>query len=349
MCGQGGTWVDSRPTGNANDGGRYTGYARVDTACWVMPEGQHSIAGHELMHTLGAVQPSAPHRTALGHCTDEADALCYEDGSGQPMVATCTAPGAEALFDCNRDDYFDPRPTSTGYLAGAWNTARSSFLDVVPAAGAPGSVTPAPAPSTPAPAAAPAVVSVVVSTATTAYVATPRPVTVTVTTDGRPVATPVTLQAYAGTAGWQPVGTLSTSSVGTARFVLRASAAGSAPLRAVVPGTALVAAARSASVQVTVLRRTTSLAAAARAGRPTVLTATVKAGATPVNGQHLTLQQRPTGSTAWRTVTRKLTSRSGQVTYPVSPTRTTSYRWLYPGSWSMAPSVSATTTARPAR
>lgn len=360
LCGVAETYQDdSVGPGNDNDGG-VAMYGRVDSGCWVARAGQHSAPAHELMHMLGAVQPSAPHRTTLGHCTDEADALCYADGSGQPMVSTCTAAGAEALFDCNRDDYFDPRPNPTGYLAGAWNTARSSFLDVVGAAPAPvtpapptpvtpAPVNPAPVTPPPAPAPAPAVVTVVLTTAATAYVATPQAVAVSVTAGGRPVATPVTLQAYGAATGWQPVGTLSTSSAGTARFVLRASVAGRSLLRAVVPGSALVAAGRSASVSVQVLRRTTALAAAVRAGRPAVLTATVKAGAAPVAGQYLTLQQRPAGSTAWRPLTRKLTNRAGQVTYPVRPARATAYRWLYPGSWSMAPSVSPTTTVRPVR
>ena len=43
--------------------------------CWV-----DTVAAHELLHTLGAVQASAPNATDYGHCTDEWDVMCYRDG-----------------------------------------------------------------------------------------------------------------------------------------------------------------------------------------------------------------------------------------------------------------------------
>jgi hypothetical protein len=105
-------------------------YARVDTPCWAVPRDGHSTPAHELMHMLGAVQPSAPHATAYGHCTDEHDAMCYADGDGQRLRRVCSQPDSEQVFDCDRDDYFDPRPDPTSeYLRTHWNTADSSFLD----------------------------------------------------------------------------------------------------------------------------------------------------------------------------------------------------------------------------
>ncbi len=136
LCGIGQIYRDDRAVDNVNDS-YYTMTARVDRGCWAMFPGWHSTAAHELMHMLGGVQRSAPNATSYGHCTDERDAMCYADGgtsaggSLAKMRQICTAPGAEGLLDCNRDDYFNPgTPTSGSYLANYWNTANSSYLDV---------------------------------------------------------------------------------------------------------------------------------------------------------------------------------------------------------------------------
>lgn len=119
-------------------------YGRVDTGCWNRTD--HSSALHELLHTLGAVQPSAPHATALFHCTDESDAMCYSDAAGVTTTQTCPVEN-EWLLDCGNDDYFSTSPAAGSYLATHWNTASSAFLsssltatDPVPP--------PAPAPTT---------------------------------------------------------------------------------------------------------------------------------------------------------------------------------------------------------
>jgi hypothetical protein len=130
LCGVADVYLDDRPTAANRNNGGLPMYARVDTPCWAVSSGGHSTPAHELMHMLGAVQPSAPHATATGHCTDEKDAMCYPDGDGQAMRRVCTQPDDEQLFDCDRDDYFDPRPEPPSeYLQKHWNTASSSFLD----------------------------------------------------------------------------------------------------------------------------------------------------------------------------------------------------------------------------
>jgi hypothetical protein len=89
------------------------------------------VAAHELTHNLGGVQQDAPHATAGGHCWDDADIMCYDDGSGVPVQQVCAA-AQEDLLDCNHDDYFSTDPSPGTFLADNWNTASSGFLDTVP-------------------------------------------------------------------------------------------------------------------------------------------------------------------------------------------------------------------------
>lgn len=125
-CGIGTLWGDdtAAPSNANNSGG---GYARVDRPCWGAV-----AAAHETMHTLGAVQRSAPHATANYHCTDENDIMCYSDsGGGRPAMDYVCTDGAWArldLFDCNSDDYYSTNPAAGSYLDTHWNVANSSFL-----------------------------------------------------------------------------------------------------------------------------------------------------------------------------------------------------------------------------
>lgn len=115
-----------------------TGYARVDRPCWgTGDQGYRSTAAHELVHTLGAVQASAPRATPGGHCTDEWDLLCYADDDQVKVTHRCVdgLGGTEhegdhndRLLDCGGDDYFHPHPPAGSYLARHWNVADSSYL-----------------------------------------------------------------------------------------------------------------------------------------------------------------------------------------------------------------------------
>lgn len=129
LCGVASMYLnDNQAQGNPNNG-TYAQYARVDSGCWGLGNGaaQHSVEAHEVLHTLGGVQNTAPHSTRAGHCWDESDTMCYPDGGGYPMQQLCPVE-REYLFDCSNDDYFSTYPDPGSYLDGHWNAADSRFL-----------------------------------------------------------------------------------------------------------------------------------------------------------------------------------------------------------------------------
>jgi hypothetical protein len=129
MCGMGLLYVDDKAAQTNVNNGSNPQYARIDQGCWGVGDGagQHSVEAHELLHTLGGVQPSAPNATASGHCTDDSDTMCYVDASGVVLRQSCPAE-REYLFDCDTDDYFSTSPQPGSYLDTHWNSARSRFL-----------------------------------------------------------------------------------------------------------------------------------------------------------------------------------------------------------------------------
>lgn len=88
---------------------------------------------HEYAHTMGALQSSAPHATQREpsskqkHCTDSqtigrggTDIMCKSDGEGEVFGNACSGM-YPFRFDCNNDDYFNPKPEAGSYLATHWN------------------------------------------------------------------------------------------------------------------------------------------------------------------------------------------------------------------------------------
>ncbi|MGI8810643.1 MAG: fibronectin type III domain-containing protein [Acidimicrobiales bacterium] len=130
-CGIGEFFGDDRFGAQNLDNGPASLVSRVDSGCWGNPG--ELAEGHELFHTLGAVQHSAPHATGGAHCSDEVDRMCGVDGTGVVLTTPCPT-RHENLFDCNHDDYFHTNPAPGSYLATHWNTANSRFLAQPPAA-----------------------------------------------------------------------------------------------------------------------------------------------------------------------------------------------------------------------
>lgn len=89
---------------------------------------------HEVGHTIGAVQVSAPHSTGWGHCYTTVDVMCSADGGpwfvgGGTMVSVCAQPPVgQFTFDCEGGDYYEVDPAPGSFLARHWNTADSGWL-----------------------------------------------------------------------------------------------------------------------------------------------------------------------------------------------------------------------------
>lgn len=121
VCGVGSFLRDDDPTTDAHD---FTGYARVDIPCW-----DPGTMIHELSHTLGAVQYSAPNTSKGAHCIDEWDVMCYSDEPFKPKMRDICSDGLQEFrLDCNDNDYFAANPAPGSYLSNHWNTARSIYF-----------------------------------------------------------------------------------------------------------------------------------------------------------------------------------------------------------------------------
>jgi hypothetical protein len=96
------------------------------------------------------VQETSEHATLYGHCWDEADVMCYDDGSSIAMQNYCPR-GSDTIdesYDCGKDDYYAPAPPAGSYLATHWNVYNSAFMascaSMAPACGGAGGPTPTP-------------------------------------------------------------------------------------------------------------------------------------------------------------------------------------------------------------
>ena len=321
FCGIGSVYGDARATNNSNDG-RYASYSRVDANCW--SSRSSSVPAHELTHNLGGVLAAAPHATANGHCYDDYDIMCYDDGSGVPMQRICSSV-QEQLLDCNHDDYFNTHPAAGTFLASSWNTARSSFLD---------STLTVPTPPTPGPSGSTGPVSLswtkpVVSGKTISAVlhdASQRGL----------AARAVVLQAkWLGSDQWVTVRSLTTDALGRVSTASTSTRAGF--LRFTAPGDQDFAAATSPSVLVKVATQVASQHPSSHRVTGTLRTT----GGQRIGGAPVVLQRRTAGTSRWVAVATLRTRADGTLSRTVQPARRSSFRWDFRGDSEHAAARSA--------
>jgi hypothetical protein len=98
-------------------------------SCWEQGQSKAEVQVHELFHTLGAVQLSAPHSDGGGHCTDTPSVMC--PAPRKPTVPACALAKVQVL-DCGMDDYWNPAPADGSYLATHLNVATSQYFGPQP-------------------------------------------------------------------------------------------------------------------------------------------------------------------------------------------------------------------------
>ena len=306
ICGLGEVYMNDRGDQlNPNNDGRPQ-YARVDTSCW------QYAAAHELIHTMGGVQNSAPNTSGAGHCTDEVDVMCYKDTSTTVTRQVCDRAGQ---VDCNNNDYFHPNPRSSSYLDTKWNVARSRFLA--------GAEPPPPPPATN------------VSVATTGYAGAPWAVRANVATSGAGIVWSSTRNECwfddprAASTSW----TCPATSQGGAEITVQVTENSvttpySTAVSLTVPATKLATATSLRSSETSI-----------RAGQTATLMGKVIAIGTgaPVAGLPVEFQVRPKHSKVWSAVGSDVTNRNGGAQLDVAPLRNASYRMRtnYNHTWDM--------------
>jgi len=304
ICGLGEVYLnDNGADTNPNNAG-VAMYSRVDTSCW------QYAAAHELLHTLGAVQNSAPNSTQAGHCTDEIDVMCYRDTKTTVTRQVCNRAGQ---VDCNYDDYFHPNPKANSYLATKWNTARSRYLE---------SAAPPPPPKTTA--SIPAAATAGVATAVRVDLASAGAVAWTSTRSECWFADP-----SAARTEW----TCPASAEGQAEVTAQVTEAG-----VTTPFSQIVSLVRPVTKMPTGVTMTAS-ATRVVTGRQVQFSGRVRSLATSASiaGIGVSLDVRPKGSRVWRSLAEGQTNRSGFVSFDVRVDSNAAYRFrsLPNPTWAM--------------
>lgn len=120
------------PALNLNNDTSQLRYAMVTLGFSTLNEAH--LFQHEVGHTMGAVQLSAPHTSGAAHCFDAEDIMCYDDGGryfsdGGTLLDVCPKmPDGQDPWDCGGDDWYAVDPSGGNYLTDHWNVADSGWL-----------------------------------------------------------------------------------------------------------------------------------------------------------------------------------------------------------------------------
>ncbi|KRE54709.1 hypothetical protein [Phycicoccus sp. Soil748] len=332
ICGIGDRYLDESPTNNDNDD--YAAqYGAVYQGCFAAFPNDQTSAGHELVHTLGAVQGGAPNASQYGHCTDDGDLMCYPDGSSTPMRQVCPT-AHEPLLDCNHDDYFSTSPVAGTYLADHWNVASSSYLDTVPAMSPPPTGGTSAAATSWTSVTATGTTSVTLSSVMRDSVSA-QPVTGALVTVQR---------APYGSASYSAAGTAVTDASGKVSYTASASTA--ATYRFAFSGNDIHAASTSGPVIVKVPTRT---ALVVKSGYPTTFSgslANAVTGKALPTGTPVTLKVKWYGTSTWASVTTLRTDAYGKVAWSWNAYRNGYFQLVHAGGPSTVSSASAAPLVR---
>jgi hypothetical protein len=143
-CGTGGgdrgnSGNDADSPSNPNNSGPEYSLSYCWGSAYSLGSAAHT-ALHESLHSMGAVQQTAPHSSGFGvaprynsgHCYDNKDIMCYNDGAsyfaGGGQLQLICPNQSDWWVDCQKDDYYDPTPSAGSYLATHWNVAESVWL-----------------------------------------------------------------------------------------------------------------------------------------------------------------------------------------------------------------------------
>ena len=306
ICGLGELYADDSPDASSNANNFGPAYARVDAPCWGYAE------AHELLHTLGAVQNSAPHSTLAGHCYDENDTMCYTDTSGDAMQNDCPSMPSWQV-DCGLDDYFNAAPAAGTYLATHWDVASSGFLEGAP-----------PPPTPP---------KVTVHTPTSFYAGNAQTVSVSVTVPLGRTYTIAWTSSRSDCKYFHSTGTTNTfycpvTSAGGGQVTARITDSLGMSNTSTVTYTLKIPSHPRYTIA-TVSSSTTHL----HKGHSTTLTGKLRDASTlkAVIGMRVTIYYRKSGSSHWYKLTTRTTGKTGTFSMSVHPTKTTSYQLV---SWS---------------
>lgn len=135
-AGQGLLYNDDRALSSNRNNGSDLFAAHYLVSSPATPTAEWDVFLHEMFHNFGATQDGAPDANREGHCTDDADIMCYDEpASPGNSLATNPSPSypygwvythsdcPNTELDCGSDTYFNGDPALTGpsWIATHWN------------------------------------------------------------------------------------------------------------------------------------------------------------------------------------------------------------------------------------